>query len=87
MHRDLGSWTVEKGPCQFKLQDALDNEDVNGAAAVALKQLLTSKPSHVSPNALQVGGSHAQCLFLLCLLLNETHGGDHPRLRTLAGRH
>lgn len=45
MHRDLGSWTVEKGPCQFKLQDALDNEDVNGAAAVALKQLLTPKPS------------------------------------------
>lgn len=43
--------------------------------------------THVSPNALQVGGSHAQCLFLLCLLLNETHGGDHPRLRTLAGRH
>ncbi len=43
MHRDLASWTGER-VLFLRLQDALDNEDVNGAAAVALKQLLTSKP-------------------------------------------
>lgn len=71
---------------QAKFLDALDNEDVNGAAAVALKQLLTSKPSKDARS--QKAQERFQVLFQENLVkLQDPNAAAALALRTLAGRH